>query len=413
MTNTGWTTIGFLLRETGGSIKTGPFGTILKASEYSQQGVPVISVGEVGYGSLRIADSTRRVGPDVVRRLPEYVLRAGDIVFGRKGAVDRSAHIRESEDGYFLGSDGIRVRFGAAADPRFIVYQLQSAQAREWLVQNAVGTTMPSLNQAVLERLPIRVPSIEEQHSVAQVLGEADALIVSLECSIAKKQAIKQGVMQQLLTGRTRLHGFQGAWTDRLLGDLLQRPPRYGVNAAAVESAVGVYTYIRITDIDDYGYFTPCPKVGVRHPNAADYRLQAGEIVFARTGASVGKSYLYDPRDGDLVYAGFLINVKPDPVVLDARYLSLCAHTAQYWSWVARTSVRSGQPGINGREYSQLELFLPEVQEQRAIADVLVDAEHEIDVLRGRLDKAHDMKQGMMQQLLTGRTRLPVQEGTV
>src|SRR5215472_8054054 len=216
MNDPSWTTLGALLRKTGGSIKTGPFGTVLKAAEYSQQGVPVISVGEVGNGNLRVTDSTPRVGLDVVRRLPEYVLRSGDAVFGRKGAVDRSAHIRESEDGYFLGSDGIRVRFGASAtDPRYMVYQLQSGRARDWLLQNAVGTTMPSLNQAVLERLPIRVPPIGEQQAVAHTLGDADNLITSLERSIAKRQQVKLGMMQQLLTGRTRLPGHRSDWIPR------------------------------------------------------------------------------------------------------------------------------------------------------------------------------------------------------
>ena len=104
------TTIGELIAEQGGSVKTGPFGTTLKASEYAIEGVLLISVREVGYGILRIDESTPRVPPTVIDRLPEYLLRSGDIVFGRKGAVDRSAHINIEQDGWFLGSDGIRLR---------------------------------------------------------------------------------------------------------------------------------------------------------------------------------------------------------------------------------------------------------------------------------------------------------------
>ena len=105
------TTIGEVLEGLGGSLKTGPFGTTLKASEYAEiGGVPVVSVGEEGMGSLRIGPATPRVGEEVLRRLPEYVLQKGDIVFGRKGAVDRCALVRENESGYFLGSDGIRLR---------------------------------------------------------------------------------------------------------------------------------------------------------------------------------------------------------------------------------------------------------------------------------------------------------------
>jgi type I restriction enzyme S subunit len=171
-----------------------------------------------------------------------------------------------------------------------------------------------------------------------------------------------------------------------------------------------VASYIRITDINDAGQFTPDPKVGVSHPNAANYRLASGELVFARTGASVGKSYLYDPRDGELVYAGFLINVAPDPKRLDPSFLAFYAQTKEYWDWVARTSARSGQPGINGQEYAQLPVALPSLETQNAIMEAVSDVDSEIDALGRRLEKAHMVKVGMMQELLTGRTRLPVKE---
>lgn len=172
-------TLGELLDETGGSIKTGPFGTVLKAAEYSRSGAPVISVGEVGHGHLRIHERTPRVPDDVVERLPEYRLRSGDIVFGRKGAVDRSAWLRAHEDGYFLGSDGIRVRVGNGADSRFVAYQLQSSRLRDWLIQHSAGTTMASLNQPTLERVPLRIPELVEQRGIAEVLGALDDKIAA------------------------------------------------------------------------------------------------------------------------------------------------------------------------------------------------------------------------------------------
>lgn len=191
------------------------------------------------------------------------------------------------------------------------------------------------------------------------------------------------------------------------LGLLLRRPPRYGINAAAVLRALGVPTYIRITDIDDSGRFAPDPRVGVAHPKSSEYQMGAGELVFARTGASVGKSYLYDPRDGELVYAGFLINIAPDPKLLNPKYLSLFAHSKEYWDWVARTSVRSGQPGVNGREYAQLPVPLPDIAVQNAIADAMTDVDDLIAALERMIAKKQAIKQGMMQQLLTGQTRLP------
>jgi type I restriction enzyme S subunit len=168
------TTIAELLARSGGSIKTGPFGTTLKASEYSSVGVPLISVGEIGHGVFRIHEATPRVPPAVTLRLAEYLLQEGDIVFGRKGAVDRSARISSEQHGWFLGSDGIRLRLPGTTDSRFMAFQLQSPVLRKWILQHATGTTMPSLNQDVIGRIPISLPPLAEQRAIAGILGTLD-----------------------------------------------------------------------------------------------------------------------------------------------------------------------------------------------------------------------------------------------
>ncbi|GJQ27775.1 MAG: hypothetical protein HBSAPP02_28070 [Phycisphaerae bacterium] len=171
------TTIGALIADHGGSIKTGPFGTTLKAAEYSAEGVPLISVGEIGYGRITIHERTPRVSPAVTSRLSVYLLEEADIVFGRKGAVDRSAIVTKEQSGWFLGSDGIRLRLpkdGTVCEPRYIAYCLQNQEHRDWIMSHATGTTMPSLNQCVVERIPIPLPPLPEQRAIARVLGGLD-----------------------------------------------------------------------------------------------------------------------------------------------------------------------------------------------------------------------------------------------
>lgn len=171
-------TLGAVVKETGGSIKTGPFGTALKAAEYTEHGAPVISTGEVGYGRLRLHDRTPRLGGSALERLHDYVLEKGDIVFSRKGAIDRSAWVGESEAGFFLGSDALRVRFDTSRhDSRFIAYGVLNPVARAWVRQHASGTTMPSLNQEILSRIPLLIPPLQEQRRIAGVLGTFDDLI--------------------------------------------------------------------------------------------------------------------------------------------------------------------------------------------------------------------------------------------
>ena len=167
-------TLGTLIDSGDAHLQTGPFGTVLKAAEYSDTGAPLISVREIRYGYLKISNSTPRVNQETISRLPQFVLKKGDIVFGRKGGTDRNAIIKENEDGWFLGSDGIRLRLTDSVDHLFFSYQMRSPLIQNWLSSNSEGTTMPSLNQKVLARIPITLPPIEKQKAIAHILGSLD-----------------------------------------------------------------------------------------------------------------------------------------------------------------------------------------------------------------------------------------------
>jgi type I restriction enzyme S subunit len=197
-------------------------------------------------------------------------------------------------------------------------------------------------------------------------------------------------------------------WNVHTLRSCLSAQPDYGINAPAVPFSDKLPSYIRITDITEDGRFSPERPVSVRRADADSYYLHDGDMVFARTGASVGKSYLYKPEDGRLVFAGFLIRVSPDAAKLVAAYLAGYVTTGPYWNWVRLMSMRSGQPGINGKEYGQLPIPLPPtIDEQRAIAGALSDVDGLIGALDQLIAKKRDLKQAAMQQLLTGQKRLP------
>ncbi len=391
------------------SIITGPFGTLLKASEYGgADGVPLISVGEIREGFLRVTDETPTVAEVVTKRLPQYLLREGDIVFGRKGGVERSAIINQHQAGWFLGSDGISIRLKEGVHRPFFGHAFRSSTVQTWLLQNASGTTMPSLNQAILGAVEIPFPDDpKEQAAIAEALSDADALIEGLERLIAKKRLIKQGAMQDLLTARRRLPGFSGEWEQTKLRSLLKSAPSYGINSAACPLGSGGYDYLRITDIDEHGRLRQEGRAEVLHPAATRYFLEPDDIVVARTGASTGKSYRYYGPNSRTVFAGFLIKLTPTPDSVVPSFLFQIMQTDVYWSWIAENSARSGQPGINGQQLSGMSVVIPTtVAEQQAIASILDDMDAEIQALETRLAKARQVKEGMMQNLLTGRIRL-------
>ncbi|TFB75866.1 restriction endonuclease subunit S [Cryobacterium glaciale] len=229
MTDWEQTTLGEVVLEGGGSFKTGPFGTTLKASEYSSHGVPVISVGEVAYGSLVLRRDTPRVSSEVTTRLAEYVLRKGDIVFGRKGAVDRSAWVQPNQEGWFLGSDGIRARLASSVDSKFVAYQLQGPHIREWLLQHASGSTLLSLNQTTLSRVPLLVPPLRDQQAVAEVLGSLDEKIAANTRIAATSAGLSRALFEDAL---------QKGSVESLLSDVTTLVSR-GVTPAYSEDAVG------------------------------------------------------------------------------------------------------------------------------------------------------------------------------
>ncbi|MDP2816268.1 MAG: restriction endonuclease subunit S [Rectinemataceae bacterium] len=207
------------------AITTGPFGTLLKASEYSsqQEGVPVISVGEIQQGYIKTSPRTPFVGDKVIKRLPQYILSTGNIVFARKGGVDRSAVISCKENGWFLGSDGISLSFKKKICSEFLGYQFSSTRVQQTLLQRSTGTTMPSMNQEILGSIEVVLPLLSEQNRIAKVIGDMDSLIKKLETLIAKKRDIKQAAIQQLLTGQKRLPGFCKEWEALQLGSVIEK----------------------------------------------------------------------------------------------------------------------------------------------------------------------------------------------
>ena len=181
-----------------------------------------------------------------------------------------------------------------------------------------------------MAKISVPFPALAEQKKIADFLGSLEDLIAAEGRKLEALRQQKQGLMQQLFPQpsetipRLRFPEFRDApaWNEVSLGTLLLRAPDYGVNAAAVPFSKTLPTYIRITDINSDGWFAPCPRVSVNVEADEDRYLQDGDIVLARTGASVGKSYRYREEDGRLIFAGFLIRVRPHPKRLLSLFLA-------------------------------------------------------------------------------------------
>lgn len=187
-------------------------------------------------------------------------------------------------------------------------------------------------------------------------------------------------------------------WLKTHLWNCLLRKPDYGINAASAEYSDDLPAYLRITDISDEWIFLPEKKTSVNHINSKEYILGDWDIVFTRTGASVGKTYLYNRKDGELVFAGFLIRATPDKKKILPGFISAYSHTKKYWQWVKEVSTRSGQPGINSVEYASLSFLLPPLPEQNRIVAVLETWDRAIGTLTKKIEIKKQIKKGLTNQ---------------
>jgi type I restriction enzyme, S subunit len=195
-------------------------------------------------------------------------------------------------------------------------------------------------------------------------------------------------------------------WQKVKLGSCLIGRPEYGINAPAVDFCLSLPAYLRITDISEEGKFLTNKKVSVDDPESKRYILDEGDVVFARTGASVGKTYIHKDENGKLVFAGFLIRVRTNREKLLPEFLNFYTHTERYYKLVKEISPRSGQPGINSSEYSEILFLLPPIEEQGRIVRVLECWDGYLEKLNRKIEVKKSIKKGLMQTLLTGEKRL-------
>ena len=203
-------------------------------------------------------------------------------------------------------------------------------------------------------------------------------------------------------TPKLRFPKFTVEWEEKKLGEIAENIS-YGMNAPAI-SYDGVNKYLRITDIDESSrLFYPKPLTSPDGLIEEKFKLREGDLVFARTGASVGKSYLYKKSDGNLYFAGFLIRfsiINENPLFIFTQTLN-----KPFYKWVQLMSMRSGQPGINAEEYKEFPIFLTSLAEQTKIATFLTAVDEKLTQLKKKKTLLEQYKKGVMQKLFSQELR--------
>ncbi len=262
-------------------IKTGPFGTQLKASEYQSSGTPVLNVKNLGFSTIN-TEKLDMVGDATVERLKAHLLKAGDIVFGRKGAVERHAFISVNEEGWMQGSDCIRLRVKTdMINPRFLSYYFLTKEHRAFMISMCShGTTMASLNQKILEQICFPMPRRNVQDKIVHILERIDRKIVvnnRINDNLFEQMQVlyKAWFIDFLPFGGLK----PGSWTQTdiySLADIIYGAPFASKQFNTEGEGKPI---IRIRDLKNQQFATYTTEV---HPKG--YLLQLGDIVVGMDG---------------------------------------------------------------------------------------------------------------------------------
>lgn len=294
----------------------------------------------------------------------------------------------------------------------FFYYLLQTK--KNSMLELAIGSTFLEISKTALCKIPLQIPIRDEQNRIADVLSDIDNLVVVLEKQIAKKKAIKQGAMQELLTGKRRLPGFSGEWETKKLEDycsLITKQTGFDYSAyikPALITRKMPNTFPMIQTINFRGrkftletdYYIP-KSVAIQFPNIL---LNKKCVLFSIVGASVGNLGLYP---GSITaFCGGAIGITRFRNEQDAEWVYNYMSGPDGQSQIQYVTKGGAQATVTIADIRNFKIPTPEKDERDAISGILENMDHEIEVLEQKLEKYREVKQGMMQQLLTGKIRI-------
>jgi len=339
------------------------------------------------------------------------MVRGPGVVTGRSGTIGKIQYI---ESDFWPHNTSLWVTRFNGNNPRFIFYLYCAVDFGRF----ASGSGVPTLNRNDAHAFSVALPSTAaEQEAIAKALSDADALIESLEQLITKKRNLKQGAMQELLTGEKRLPGFNGEWKVRLLGDLFEFSG--GFSASRDQLSLEGHCYLHYGDIhkSTKSYVnvkaenTDIPKLNITLSKVSRVSLlEDGDVVFvdaSEDDEGTSKHVVIVNKSKMPFISGLhTIVAKNKTNELDHAYERYCFQARSTKQQFLFFAVGTKVSGISKTNIAKIAIPVPSVPEQTAIATILSDMDAEITALETKLTKARHIKQGMMQELLTGRIRL-------
>jgi len=398
-----------------GGLVRGPFGGALKKEFFVNRGYKVYEQRNAIYGTADKGDYF--IDGSKFQELERFQVQSGDFIVSCSGTIGSIYQIPNGAPEGVINQALLKISLNVKrADPDFFLAIFRSQSFQERIKDNSHGGAMQNLIgmdvfKKTLFPLP---PTLAEQRAIADALSDADALIESLEQLIAKRRAVKQGAMQALLTGKTRLPGFEGEWITAVLGRMgkCYRGVTYNPNLdLMLFDTASTLRLLRSNNVQEGRIVFS----GIQYVNSScvsfDQRLRPDDILICMANGSrelVGKAGRF--TDGDsfsYTFGAFMGCFRPEIYTADPSFVFRLFQTAEYRAHIDLLLAGSSINNLSPVNVESLVVKIPlDKTEQTAIASVLSDMDAEIAALEAKLGKARQVKQGMMQELLTGRTRL-------
>ncbi len=391
-------------------IKIGPFGSQLKKEMLLSDGIYRV------YGQENVYEHDFNLGDRYLtrehfNRLSSCEILPGDFVMSTMGTIGKCAIVPATIQRGIMDSHLIRLRFDEKKVRSDYILQLFSDQFHylsDQTARLAVGGIMDGLSVGIVSRLNVIYPeSIEEQGKIIKTLSEVDKLIIDLQKLIRKKKDIRQGTLQMLLTGKKRLNGYSAAWRTSQLSNVTSR---IGVGLATSvtqyyrDSGTIIFRNLNIKEnyLDDSDVLFLDDEFASRNPNKV---IHEGDVLTVHTGY-VGISCVVPKKyDGALTFTTLITTTNKKELL--PEYLSYHLNSSLGHRVIEDLQTSGGRNNLNVSDFEKYTLSFPsDIDEQKAIITVLSDMDNEIRTLEEKLNKFQKVKQGMMEELLTGKVRL-------
>ena len=318
----------------------------------------------------------------IMGRATDFICDAGTVVIGRKGSINNPIFVDEP----FWNVD---TAFGLVAHrdvllPKYLFYFCVNFDFERL----NTTVTIPSLTKANLLQIEINVPDMDEQRRVVSILDKI--------CQLIDLQQQELHSLDQLVKSRFIELFIGKGYPTKTVDEVSLGKGEYGAQSASIEYDPTRPRYVRITDINDDGTLNDDVVASINPDDDEQYRLEYGDFMFARMGATVGKTYAF--ITGNQIFAGYLIRYKLNQKLINPRYLFWYTKLDEYWNWVKLNQSGAAQPGINAKKYGSLRIPVPPIEQQEQFAAFVEQTDKSKLAVQKGLQELEILKKSLTQQ---------------